>query len=430
MKFVRCLLVVTHACGVLAPLRADDLDREPINYKKAKPNNIVADLQRRLDDGKAKLKQTEDHGYLRSVLRELDVPLSSQVLVFSKTSFQRERITPKTPRALYFNDEVYVGFCLRGDVLEFSAADSQLGTAFYTLDQDPNEPVKFTRQTDNCLNCHGSARTGGLPGHVVRSVIPDRYGMPILSAGSSQIDHTSPIEKRWGGWYVTGKHGKQEHFGNWIAQNKRDPETEDRSANQNLVDLKPRFTVANYLTPHSDLVALMVLEHQAEMHNKIVRASIVTRQALHYQENLNRELGEKPDHVWESVPRRIQAACEDLVRYLLFSEEAKLTERMAGTSEFAKEFAARGPYDKQGRSLRQFNLKTRLFEFPCSYLIYSKSFDGLPKEAKEVIYRRLHEVLSGQDDSEAFSHLSKADRTAIRTILMETKAEFAAVAKK
>lgn len=411
-------------------LHADDLDREPINYKKATAKNPVEDLQLRLKQGKTKLAHTDDHGYLKAILKELDVPLSSQVLVFSKTSFQRERITPKTPRALYFNDDVYVGFCLRGDVLEFSAADTQIGTAFYSLDQDPNEPVKFIRQTDNCLTCHGSTRTGGLPGHMIRSVFPDRLGMPILSAGSHQTDHSSPLNKRWGGWYVTGKHGKQEHLGNWVAENKRDPESEDRRANQNLTDLKPRFTVANYLTPHSDIVALMVMEHQAEMQNRIVRASIVTRQALYYQETLNRELGEKPNHVWESVNRRINSACEELVQYLLMHEEVALTDRIVGSSDFSKEFAARGPFDSKKRSLRQFNLKTKLFEFPCSYQIYSRSFDGLPKEAKTVIYRKLHEVLNSAETPEGYEHLSKADRAAIREILLETKPEFAAYSRK
>jgi hypothetical protein len=102
------------------------------------------------------------------------------------------------------------------------------------------------------------------------------------------------------------------------------------------------------LSPHSDIVALMVYEHQAEMQNRIMRASIITRQALHRQAGLNRELGEKPDHVWPSVTRQIESTCEDLVRFLLFQDEAALTSPVSGTSRFAEQFAQRGPLDSRG----------------------------------------------------------------------------------
>src|SRR5262245_59097531 len=349
------------ALALVSPAFAqiDGIDREPINYKSATADNAVTALQKRLDAGRAKLKFVDDHGYLPALLKELDVPQSSQILVFSKTSFQRERITPKTPRALYFNDDVYVGFCLRGDVLEFSAVDTKLGTAFYTLDQEP-EPdgkVSFLRHKDNCLTCHSSPATGGVPGHLVRSVFTDRTGTPILSAGTFRTDHSSPLAERWGGWYVTGTHGKQSHMGNWVVENKKNPEAEGNASGQNVTELKSRFTVANYLTPHSDLVALLVFEHQTQAHNRLAQAMIGTRQALHYQTTLNKELGEPADKKWESVTRRIESAGEALVKYLLFCGEAKLEAPVSGTSEFAKEFAARGPFDKQGRSLRQFDLK-------------------------------------------------------------------------
>ena len=149
-----------------------DFEREPINYKSAPDDNPVAALREKFRAGRVKLPFDDDRGYLKAVLKELDVPVSSQVLVFSKTSLQRERITPKTPRAIYFNDDVYVGFCLRGDVLEVSAADPLLGTVFYTLDQEPAERPRFARQTENCLICHGSSTTRGVPGHLMRSVHP------------------------------------------------------------------------------------------------------------------------------------------------------------------------------------------------------------------------------------------------------------------
>ena len=106
---------------------------------------------------------------------------------------------------------------------------------------------------------------------------------------------------------------------------------------------------------------------------------------------------------------------------MLFCEETKLTELVTGTSEFTKKFAARGPFDSQKRTVREFDLKTRMFRYPLSYVIYSKLFDGLPTEAKERIYLRLWEVLAGKDQTKEFAHLSKQDRQAIREILRDTK---------
>lgn len=426
----RFVLSAAFACVVAPTVSADDLDREPINYKTAAADNVVSDLQKRLDAGKAKLRFVDDHGYLPAVLKELGVPESSQVLVFSKTSLQRERITPKTPRALYFNDDVYVGFCLRGDVLEVSAADANIGTAYYTLDQKPEAKPRFTRESDRCLTCHATSATGGAPGHLVRSVFTDRGGLPILGAGTYRTNHASPFAERWGGWYVTGMHGTQKHMGNWVVQNEKDPEAEGNATGQNVTELKSRFTVANYLTAHSDIVALMVLEHQAECHTLIARAMITTRQARHYETELNKSLGEPADKKWDSATRRIEHAGDALAKYLLFSGEAKLEGPIAGTSEFAKEFAARGPFDKQGRSLRQFNLKTRLFKYPCSYLVYSKTFATLPADVKAHTLKRLHEVLIGKDTSPSFEHLTAADRKAVLEILRDTLPDLPAYWKK
>jgi hypothetical protein len=416
-----CLLVLVLVGMLASRAPAADFDQPPINYSKATPDNVVSRLQGRLDAGRARLGYEDEHGYLRSVLKELNVPLSSQVLVFSKTSLQRQRIGPKTPRALYFNDDVYVGFCLRGDLMEVSAVDAKLGAVFYSLDQERSARPRFRRRGDSCLICHGSTLTGGNPGHLVRSLYADREGLPLLALGSVRVDHATPFSERWGGWYVTGTSGKQTHRGNRIvpAQAKEPPA--DNPDGVNVTSLRPLFTVDNYLTPHSDIVALMVLEHQVEMHNRITRAGFETRQALAQQEEFDRILGRKTSGLSESTASRIKSCCEPLLEYLLFSKEARLTEKVRGTSKFAEEFAARGPKDKQGRSLRQLDLQRRLFRYPCSYLIYSKAFDGLPAPAKDYVYRRLLEVLQGKDRSEPFAHLSSSDRQAILEILCATK---------
>jgi hypothetical protein len=405
-----------------AAASGQDIERDPINYGKATPkNNAVARLQERLAAGKAKLEFEPGHGYLRSLLRELDVPESSQVLVFSKTSLQRERISPKTPRAIYFNDEVMLGSCLRGRVIELSAPDEALGTVFYTLEQERAEKPAPQRQTESCMICHGSSSNQGFPGHLVRSLFVDKRGNPLLSSGSFRTDHTSPLAERWGGWYVTGTSGGQKHLGNMICRGRTRPEDVENAGGVNVVDLKDRFATASCLTPHSDIVALMVLEHQTGMLNRLARAGMEARMALHYQHELNKALGRSPDEPSESAQSRIRGAGDAVVEYMLFKDEARLTDRVAGTSSFASDFAAREPRDAKGRSLRDLDLKTRLFRHPCSYLIYSRAFDSLPGEVKDHVYRRLWDLLNGRGTGKDDPRLDPEDGRAIIEILRETK---------
>jgi hypothetical protein len=228
------------------PASGQDIERDPINYSAATPRNVVSELRERLARGDAKLDYEPEHGYLRSLLRSLDVPESSQVLVFSKTSLQRDRISPKTPRAIYFNDDVMVGFCLRGGVIEISAVDDAIGTAFYTLYQRRDETPAPVRQTESCLVCHSSSANQGIPGHLVRSLYVDRHRLPLLASGSFRTDHTSPLEERLGGWYVTGTSGRQQHMGNMISREETRPLELDNADGVNVVDLKDRLTTSFY----------------------------------------------------------------------------------------------------------------------------------------------------------------------------------------
>lgn len=422
--FRRCFVVV----AVLLPWSSaagQDFEREPIDYAKRTPHNRVSQLIADLEAGRKTLRYEPHFGYLRSLLKALDVSPSSQTLVFSKTSLQRQRIAPSTPRSLYFSDDTYVGFCQDGDVLELSTVDDELGGVFYTVDQTADAPPRILRQTDNCLICHASSSTKSVPGHLVRSVYSDPSGMPILSSGTYRTDHTSPFAQRWGGWYVTGTHGAQRHLGNLVVPGRVQPERTDNAAGQNVTSLADRIDVRRYLTPHSDITALMVLEHQADFHNLLTQANFATRQALHYEASLNRELGEPADKRWDSTNSRIRSACDDLVEYLFFCDEAPLTDAIAGTSQFAEEFTRQGPRDARGRSLRDFDLSRRMFKYPCSYLVYSSAFAALPPEARDYVFRRMHEVLGGKDADGRFKHLSADDRRAIREILVDTLPGFA-----
>ncbi|MBX6316195.1 MAG: hypothetical protein IRY99_25280 [Isosphaeraceae bacterium] len=397
------------------------IDREPIDYHNAPVHDPVARLQERLDRGEVTLRYDDKNGYLASVLEQLGISPTSQMLVFSKTSFQHTRIAPKTPRAVYFGDDAYVGWVRGGDVIEIAAVDPRQGATFYLLDQQKADRPAFIRQTETCLQCHASPKTQDVPGHLVRSVFPDRTGLPVFRAGSFVTSHESPLAERWGGWYVTGTHGEQRHMGNVVVTDPEHPEQLDKDAGANVTDLAGRVDTWPYLTPHSDIVALMVLEHQTQMHNYITLANYQTRLALHSEAAINQALHRPADAISPSTERRIRNAAEKVVKYLLFAHEAPLTSKITGTSDFAREFSARGPFDQRGRSLRQFDLERRLFRYPCSYLIYSEAFDTLPQPAKNHIYRRLREVLTGQDQSPDFAHLSSEDRRAILEILLATK---------
>jgi hypothetical protein len=399
----------------------DEFELAPIEYSKSRPANDVSALQSQLDSGEQKLQHDKRWGYLPALLDALKIPADSQMLVFSKTSMQRSRISPRTPRALYFNDDVYVGYCQNGNVIELSAADPKLGMVFYTLEQQEAARPALTRQTQSCLQCHATSSVDGIPGLLARSLFVGPSGLPMLSEGSHRVDHTTPMKDRWGGWYVTGEHGDQPHLGNLVVRDRDAIHPVKNDQGHNVVDLSDRLRVENYLTPHSDIVALMVFEHQVLVHNLLTKANFETRRALHYQAELNRALGEPETNQLESTTRRIQNAGDQLVEALLFSEEAEIKAPIKGTSAFTKLFSESGPRDSQGRSLRDFDLRTRLFRYPCSYLIYSSAFDALPPEMKTYVAARLRGVLTGEVRDEAFYHLAAADRQAILEILTETK---------
>lgn len=427
-------------------------ERPPIDYLNAPVTDPVAKLIASIESGESQLTYDDDHGYLPAILEALQVPVSSQTLVFSKTSLQLHRITPRRPRALYFNDDVYVGWCQRGDVVEIASTDPQLGAVFYTVKQTPPKPLLETESTSaadpksqsqppkntavlraseivrdrgQCLTCHASSRTQGVPGYLVRSVFADASGQPKFGSGTFTIDHTSPLKQRWGGWYVTGSHGKSRHMGNVFAQGDASEHNYDYESGANLMSLNELFKTEPYLTPHSDIIALMVLEHQTQMHNAITAANFETRQAIHQSFQMNALLEREPDYVSESAQRRIQSAADNVTRYLFLCDEAELTDPISGTSGYAEEFAAIGRPDSQGRSLRMLDLQTRLFRYPCSYLVYSESFDALPDRMRVAVLDRMIEVLDAATGTDDYHHLTAADRTAIREILIDTKPEFA-----
>jgi hypothetical protein len=394
----------------------------PINYRSENLSDPVAKLQAQLDRGEVKLAYEAGHGYLRSVLAALRIPVSSQTLVFSKTSFQYPKISPERPRALYYNDDVYVGQVHDGRSLEFVSFDPMQGAIFYIMDEHQVEHPKFERSELDCIQCHvANSSTRGVPGVMLRSVFTSPSGTQAAGTPAFITGQESPLKDRWGGWYVTGSHGDQTHLGNAILADGASPEQLDKSKAANLADLSARLNTSAYLSKYSDIVAHLVLAHQTQMHNLITQTNYQTRLALYADEARNQKAGLPAGTISDAARQQFEKPAEQLVRYLLFANEAPLEAQVKGTSGFAEEFAAKGPRDSRGRSLRDFDLRTRIFKYPCSYLIYSEAFDAIPGPAKEFIFRRMFEVLSGREQGPEFASLSGRDRRAILEILVATK---------
>ena len=392
---------------------AVDYEYPPINYSDSTPDNRISQLQTAITAGQKKLERTDAHGYLVALLNELEISATSQVLPFAKASLQDDKISPTTPRALYFNEETYVGFVQQG-VIEIAVADPKLGMVFYTLSQK-SDPPYFHHETNRCLTCHGSVRARNVPGLMVRSVHPNPDGQPVVAAGSFRTDHSSPLKQRWGGWYVSGTHGDQTHLGNFRLTDNKKPKSIDNSAGQNLTDLSKLVDVQPYLTPHSDLVALMVLEHQIDAQNFLTRANFETRIALH-----KAGLPESTTDITVLPPEandRINTSAEAVVQHLLFVGETRLSAPVRGTSEFATDFVARGRRLPNSPLLREFDLQTRLFRIPLSYMINSPAFESLPPVMKARVLSRVQDVLSGTDQSEVFSQLTRADREVMKSFI-------------
>jgi hypothetical protein len=385
---------------------------EPISYRTREVTDPVAKLQKLLDRGGAKLEYEPTHGYLKSVLDRLQIAISSQTLVFSKTSFQYKKISPQAPRALYFNDDVYVGQVHDGKVLEFVSFDPMQGAIFYILDEHQTDHPVFQRAELDCTQCHIAAGTRGIPGVLLRSIFTMPSGTQALHTSAYITGQQSPFSERWGGWYVTGTHGSPTHMGNVVVLDKEHPEQLDRAAGANVTDLSKHVNTAVYLSGSSDIVAHLVLAHQTQMHNLITLTNYQTRLA---------QYAAGSNALSDDQRKQFQKPAEEMLRYLLFANEAPLESPVKGDSTFSSEFAARGPRDPEGRSLRDFDLRTRIFKYPCSYLIYSDAFDALPEPAKGYVYHRLLEVLTGREQSPDFAKLTGEDRRAILEILLATK---------
>ena len=382
------------------------LDEHPaIEYATRAPHDRIAELNRALEAGEASLTFEPQTGYLRSVLRALQVPVESQMLVLSRTGVQRLVTSPANPRALYYNDAVAVGFIRGSPFLELVAHDPEQGAVFYTINQRATPKPAFSRQTA-CLTCHVAATTLEVPGFMTRSLRTGADGNLKLRLGSNDVDHRTPIAERWGGWFVTGSHGRMPHLGNVVTSAADAPVSLVPGGPLNVRTLEGAVDLTGYLSGHSDVVALAVFDHQTRALNLLTRLAWEARVAAHEGTPVDSPM--------------VHGLVTDLVDYLLFVDEAPLDGGLRGGSGFAEWFSAQGARDARGRSLHQLDLDTRLLRYPCSYTIYSPAFDALPPPVKAAVFRRLQQVLAGADATPKYARLSPADRRAVIEILRAT----------
>ncbi len=414
------------AFGMPSPAAALRYDTEypAIRYSGTAANNRIAQLQARLERGETKLEFQPAHGYLESLLKALDIDPSSQVLIYSKTSLQTGEIQAASPRAVYFNEDTYVGWVQGSDQMELGSMDSALDQVFYTFRNRAAGADRFKRETTTCLGCHDSLSLsgGGVPRFLLMSSYVDTHGEQLTHEGSILMTDHTEFRYRWGGWYVSGRHGDQVHLGNLQVHGAQELVNLESLRRGNLDDLDSLFDTKPYLSDKSDLVALLILLHQVTVQDRITEVNFDVRTAL-------ARMGQDPSGGRAAVlpaPERkqIKEEMDALVEEMLFAGEPGFAGRISGNAGFDKWFQARGPRDAHGRSLRELDLTTRLFKYPLSYLVYSQAFDALPVYARDYVYGRFRDILGGNDSSKAFSQLSANDRKALLEILSSTKPEF------
>jgi hypothetical protein len=392
-----------------ANLRPDD---PAIQYTRAPLDDAAGRLAHDIEHGAGALDVPSGPlGVLPALLARLGVNVDSQMLVFSKTSIQAPRVSPDKPRAIYFSDDVTVAYVPGSPTIEITATDPVQGTVFYTMPAAAGGKPMLAHG-DTCLRCHQGPNTAGVPGIYVGSVVPGPSGAPLHDASAIITDHRTPFRERWGGWYVTARRGEQLDRANATTLDPEDAESLVRESRQNLATLAGLFDPAPYPAATSDIVALMTFEHQTQMINLLTRVGWEARMAA------------REGRVDAHGDSALDADIDDLVAYMFFSGEAPLKDPVEGVSSFARTFSERGPRDRRGRSLRDFDLRTRLFRYPLSYMIYSAAFDRLPDATRHQIYKRLHDVLSGADRNAAYAHIDSETRRALLEILSDTKPDF------
>ncbi len=383
-----------------AEVTFSDLELPPHDYFNRSPRDRFTLLKAALESGELQLDRTGEKEFLRSLLERLEIPVSSQLLVFSTTSLQLRFITPENPRALYFNEDTYVGY-IPGGRLEIVSVDPDLGGIFYIFDVPRGTTPVRVERSDRCMNCHARGDTGFIPGLVVKSVVPGTTGGSLDSFRRGITGHGVPLTERYGGWHVTGLDGFTNHWGNLLG------ELRDRQLRRVPNPPGSRFRFDRYLAGTSDVLAHLLHEHQAGFVNRAIEATYRTRTHLHND-------GGKLTAAHEA---ELDDQARLLTRYLLFADEVPLPAGgVNGDDAFRADFL-RNRRTVNGESLKDLELKTRLFRNRCSYMIYSTAFAGLPAVMKSKVFAELKRALDESSPAPEFAYLPPAEKRTLRSIL-------------
>ena len=383
-----------------------------VDYSSRPLEDRLTRLMAQVDAGEVTLEHdAEGRGYLDALLEALEINPASQVLVFSKTALKTRFVTAATPRALYFNDDIYIGFIQNSRSVEIAAMDPVVGPVFFDFSQRADQPIDSEREMSRCLRCHDtySMTGGGVPRFLLSSVLANPEGNIVTHEISIITDTSTPLNRRWGGMYVTGTHGSQEIMGNFVIDDVAKLTNIDLKPNGNKADLYGYVDTSPYISSGSDIVALLVLEHQVEFQNRLTRLSFESRTRLHSNGSIAEE--------------EMASLTQPLLESMFMLNETPLTDMVSGDPSYRDYFQALGPFADDGRSLRELDLQARTFKYPVSYLVYSDAFNALPSEVKIYLYGRIRQILEGSDQDPAFSKLDRESLVAASAILRDTKPE-------
>jgi hypothetical protein len=264
-----------------------------------------------------------------------------------------------------------------------------------------------------------------IPGLFVRSVFPDAAGDPLLRQGTQIVGDETPFAERWGGWYVTGYIGTASHRGNALASEQGDILRFQPSATRPK-ELSAFFDTTRYLRPTSDMIALLICEHQMTVQNSLTHAAFAVRRIIDYQHGLQTAFHEPQTDspAYDSVRSVFSGAVQDVVDHLLFRQAAPLPTGIIADPAFVAGFAPNAPRSRAGHALRDLQLIDRLFAQRCSYLIYSEAFRALPLSLKSRILERLKTALVSRDPTDRYAYIPSDEKERILSILEETLPDF------
>ena len=378
-----------------------DFTAAPHNYWKRQPQDVCTALAAKIASGEVTLDTTDEKAFAKSVLDALQVPVSSQLLVYSATSLQSERCNPRNPRALYFNEHAYVAVILGGR-LEMMGIDSEMGCTFYAFSKAQPGVKPVVERSTQCFNCHAGNGTQRVPGLLATSVAPILSGASYETYRHDEQGHQIPLSVRFGGWYVTSARPFGETKANILAINK--------GKGIEIVRVNPgeMWDTTRHLLPTGDILPQLVHEHQIGFDNRVIQAVYLLR-----------EVEAKGSPPPPEDQAKLDAKARELVRYILFADEAKLPAGgIAGDPQFVRDFQLYKKAAAGGASLKDFDLRSRMFKHRCSYMLYTPQWQQLPAAIKTRVYSGLKSALTGDDRK--FAYLGDDERKAILAILCAT----------